>query len=150
MSPTIISLPGEILEIGAFWSIRTRDVPSFDRYFSQLQTFYNDFRRVLPHPSSRTRVRTLSFVYIAPSSLLPSESSPSVGSTSSVCSSRTALPTSTRHWNHFRSPRMSSSRIRSSDIPSILSGGSWKAVTAKSGTQGKKLRRRSTSSLWIA
>ena len=43
-----MSLAGEILEIGAFWSIRTRDVPSFDRYFSQLQTFYNDLRRVLP------------------------------------------------------------------------------------------------------
>jgi hypothetical protein len=36
--------PGDILEIGAFWSIRTRDVPSFDRYFSQLQTFYTDYR----------------------------------------------------------------------------------------------------------
>lgn len=35
---------GEILEIGAFWSIRTKDIPSFDRYFSQLQTFYNDYR----------------------------------------------------------------------------------------------------------
>ncbi|KAJ3803048.1 proteasome 26S subunit [Lentinula aff. detonsa] len=34
----------DILEIGAIWSIRTRDVPSFDRYFSQLQTFYTDYR----------------------------------------------------------------------------------------------------------
>lgn len=42
---TISSLSlGDILEIGAFWSIRTRDVPSFDRYFSQLQTFYTDYR----------------------------------------------------------------------------------------------------------
>jgi 26S proteasome regulatory subunit N12 len=37
-------LSGEILEIGAFWSIRTKDVPAFDRYFSQLQTFYYDYR----------------------------------------------------------------------------------------------------------
>lgn len=35
---------GEILEIGAYWSIRTKEAPSFDRYFSQLQTFYNDYR----------------------------------------------------------------------------------------------------------
>lgn len=35
---------GDILEIGAFWSIRSKDVPSFDRYFSQLQTFYTDYR----------------------------------------------------------------------------------------------------------
>ena len=41
MQPTTT---GEILEIGAFWSIRTKEVPSFDRYFSQLQTFYNDYR----------------------------------------------------------------------------------------------------------
>ncbi|KAH7924037.1 hypothetical protein BV22DRAFT_1105717 [Leucogyrophana mollusca] len=34
----------DILEIGAFWSIRSKDVPSFDRYFSQLQTFYTDYR----------------------------------------------------------------------------------------------------------
>jgi len=42
----------EILEIGAFWSIRTKDVPSFDRYFSQLQSFYNDYSSILP-PSPR-------------------------------------------------------------------------------------------------
>ncbi|KAJ7868912.1 hypothetical protein B0H14DRAFT_3440940 [Mycena olivaceomarginata] len=32
-----------ILEMGSFWSIRTQEVSAFDRYFSQLQTFYNDF-----------------------------------------------------------------------------------------------------------
>ncbi|KAH7916324.1 SAC3/GANP/Nin1/mts3/eIF-3 p25 family-domain-containing protein [Hygrophoropsis aurantiaca] len=42
----------DILEIGAFWSIRSKDVPSFDRYFSQLQTFYTDFRTIIP-PSKR-------------------------------------------------------------------------------------------------
>ncbi|KIM91069.1 hypothetical protein PILCRDRAFT_59063 [Piloderma croceum F 1598] len=43
----------DILEIGAFWSIRTKDVPSFDRYFSQLQSYYTDYRSLLifPHPS---------------------------------------------------------------------------------------------------
>jgi 26S proteasome regulatory subunit N12 len=35
---------GEILEVGAFWSIRSEDIPSFDRYYSQLQTFYDDYR----------------------------------------------------------------------------------------------------------
>ncbi|KAH9482836.1 26S proteasome non-ATPase regulatory subunit 8 [Psilocybe cubensis] len=33
----------EVLEIGAFVSIRSRDLPAFDRYFAQLQTFYTDF-----------------------------------------------------------------------------------------------------------
>lgn len=38
------TLIGDILEIGAFWSVRSKDIPSFDRYFSQLQTFYTDYR----------------------------------------------------------------------------------------------------------
>ncbi|KAI5119912.1 hypothetical protein M0805_003716 [Coniferiporia weirii] len=42
----------DILEIGAFWSIRSKDVPSFDRYFSQLQIFYTDYSTILP-PSPR-------------------------------------------------------------------------------------------------
>lgn len=37
---------GDILEIGALCSIRTKDIPSFDRYFSQLQVFYTDYRYV--------------------------------------------------------------------------------------------------------
>lgn len=47
--PLTLTCAGEILEIGAFWSIRTQDVPSFDRYFSQLQAFYTDYACVLPH-----------------------------------------------------------------------------------------------------
>lgn len=43
----ILRISGDILEIGAFCSIRSRDVPSFDRYFSQLQTFYTDYRSVI-------------------------------------------------------------------------------------------------------
>ncbi|THH12223.1 hypothetical protein EW145_g140 [Phellinidium pouzarii] len=42
----------DILEIGAFWSIRSKDVPSFDRYFSQLQTLYTDYRHVSILPPS--------------------------------------------------------------------------------------------------
>ncbi|KIM29433.1 hypothetical protein M408DRAFT_328705 [Serendipita vermifera MAFF 305830] len=42
----------DILEIGAFWSIRVKDVPSFDRYFSQLQTFYSDYDGAI-RPSDR-------------------------------------------------------------------------------------------------
>jgi len=51
-NPDDLAVTREILEIGAFWSIRAKDVPSFDRYFSQLQTFYVDFNDVLP-PSPR-------------------------------------------------------------------------------------------------
>ncbi len=34
----------DVLEVGALWSIRVRDVASFDRYMSLLKTFYDDFR----------------------------------------------------------------------------------------------------------
>jgi len=42
----------EILESGAYLSIRTHDIPSFDRYIAQLKTFYYDYRNQLP-PSSQ-------------------------------------------------------------------------------------------------
>lgn len=40
----ITSSVGDIFEIGALWSTRAKDIPSFDRYFSQLQVFYTDYR----------------------------------------------------------------------------------------------------------
>lgn len=36
----------DTLEIGAFFSIRVKDINSFDRYIDLLKVFYNDFRRV--------------------------------------------------------------------------------------------------------
>ncbi|KAF9247170.1 SAC3/GANP/Nin1/mts3/eIF-3 p25 family-domain-containing protein [Melanogaster broomeanus] len=52
----------DILEIGAFWSIRAKDVPSFDRYFSQLQTFYTDYRSILPPSKREFPVRGLNLI----------------------------------------------------------------------------------------
>ncbi|KAH6915229.1 proteasome 26S subunit [Coprinopsis sp. MPI-PUGE-AT-0042] len=43
----------DILEIGALTSIRSQDIPSFDRYFSQLQTFYTDYRSLADFPPSK-------------------------------------------------------------------------------------------------
>lgn len=34
----------DILEIGAFWSIAKRDIPSFERYMAQLKCYYLDFK----------------------------------------------------------------------------------------------------------
>lgn len=62
------SVPGDILEIGAFWSIRTQDVPSFDRYFSQLQTFYSDYRLVSTYSTTNAKLLTNSIIH---SSILP-------------------------------------------------------------------------------
>ena len=67
-------LPGDILEIGALTSIRSKDIPSFDRYFSQLQTFYTDYTYVYPE---FTIVRYVD-VYPARNSHHPSANTPSV------------------------------------------------------------------------
>ncbi|KAI8451330.1 SAC3/GANP/Nin1/mts3/eIF-3 p25 family-domain-containing protein, partial [Phakopsora pachyrhizi] len=36
-----------ILEIGAFHSVRTHDIPAFERYISQLGPYYNDYKSIL-------------------------------------------------------------------------------------------------------
>jgi hypothetical protein len=43
---TDIFLPfaGDILEIGAQWSIAVKDIPSFERYMAQLKCYYLDYR----------------------------------------------------------------------------------------------------------
>ncbi|KAI8586842.1 hypothetical protein HDU88_008997 [Geranomyces variabilis] len=45
-------LAREVLETGAQWSIRAKDIPSFERYIFQLKTYYNDYNATLP-PSAR-------------------------------------------------------------------------------------------------
>ncbi|CAG8494789.1 3736_t:CDS:2 [Diversispora eburnea] len=37
-----------ILEIGALWSVRVKDIPSFERYIAQLNTYYTDYSSILP------------------------------------------------------------------------------------------------------
>ncbi|KAF5333462.1 hypothetical protein D9611_002302 [Ephemerocybe angulata] len=52
----------DILEIGALTSIRSRDIPSFDRYFSQLQTFYTDYASNLPPSKREYPIRGLNLI----------------------------------------------------------------------------------------
>jgi len=61
-NPKDLQIAREILEIGAFWSIRSRDIPSFDRYFSQLQTFYNDLGPLLAPSSREMPIRGLNLI----------------------------------------------------------------------------------------
>ncbi|CAG8782858.1 11570_t:CDS:2 [Racocetra persica] len=37
----------EILEIGAYWSVHVKDIPSFERYIAQLNTYYTDYSSLL-------------------------------------------------------------------------------------------------------
>lgn len=38
----------DVLEIGAQWSIEKKDIPSFERYMSQLKCYYFDYSGILP------------------------------------------------------------------------------------------------------
>ncbi|KAK5671411.1 regulatory particle non-ATPase [Batrachochytrium dendrobatidis] len=46
--PKEILLAREVLEIGALWSVRSQDIPSFERYFAQLKSYYTDFAKFVP------------------------------------------------------------------------------------------------------
>ncbi|KAJ1557175.1 hypothetical protein HK096_008702, partial [Nowakowskiella sp. JEL0078] len=39
---------GEILETGAQWSTKANDIPAFERYISQLKTYYSDYGSIQP------------------------------------------------------------------------------------------------------
>ncbi|KAI8915477.1 hypothetical protein PhCBS80983_g03546 [Powellomyces hirtus] len=51
-SPEELLLARQVLETGAQWSIRVKDIPSFERYISQLKTYYNDYSATLPASES--------------------------------------------------------------------------------------------------
>jgi hypothetical protein len=38
--------PGEVLELGALWSIEVQELESFERYIAQLKVYYFDYRCV--------------------------------------------------------------------------------------------------------
>ncbi|KAF8915906.1 proteasome 26S subunit [Mucidula mucida] len=52
----------DILEIGAICSIRSRDEASFDRYFSQLLSFYTDYSSSLPPSKREFPIRGLNLI----------------------------------------------------------------------------------------
>ncbi|GAA6043642.1 hypothetical protein JCM8097_000850 [Rhodosporidiobolus ruineniae] len=57
-----LSTAREVLEIGALHSIRTDDVPAFERYLALLQTYYNDFATTLPASTNESPLTALSLL----------------------------------------------------------------------------------------
>lgn len=55
-------LARDVLEIGALWSIRAQDTTSFDRYWSQLVSFYLDLGNALPRSSNYEPIIGLSLL----------------------------------------------------------------------------------------
>ncbi|CAB1348371.1 unnamed protein product [Coregonus sp. 'balchen'] len=43
-----ITILGDVLEIGALWAVLKKDIPSFERYMSQLKCYYFDYKDDLP------------------------------------------------------------------------------------------------------
>ena len=46
--PQELVLARDVLEIGVQWSILKKDIPSFERYMSQLKCYYFDYSGILP------------------------------------------------------------------------------------------------------
>jgi len=55
-------LARDILEIGAFWSISKKDIPSFERYMAQLKCYYLDFKDDLPESSYKSELLGLNLL----------------------------------------------------------------------------------------
>uniref|UniRef100_A0A0K8REV4 26S proteasome non-ATPase regulatory subunit 8 n=1 Tax=Ixodes ricinus TaxID=34613 RepID=A0A0K8REV4_IXORI len=53
---------GDILEIGAQWSIATRDIPSFERYMAQLKCYYLDYQNDLPESAYKYQLLGLNLL----------------------------------------------------------------------------------------
>jgi len=51
-----------VLEIGAHWSIRKKDIPSFERYMAQLMCYYMDYRESLPESASMYELLGLNLI----------------------------------------------------------------------------------------
>lgn len=50
------------LEIGALWSIETRDIPSFQRYMAQLKCYYFDYAALLPDSAYKYQILGLNLL----------------------------------------------------------------------------------------
>ncbi|XP_031456988.1 26S proteasome non-ATPase regulatory subunit 8, partial [Phasianus colchicus] len=55
---------GDILEIGAQWSILKKDIPSFERYMAQLKCYYFDYKEELPDSAFRHQLLGLNLLFL--------------------------------------------------------------------------------------
>lgn len=52
----------DILEIGTFFSIETRQIPAFERYLAQLKCYYFDYKDLLPESSNKYQLLGLNLL----------------------------------------------------------------------------------------
>ncbi|KAN0060950.1 regulatory particle non-ATPase [Thecaphora frezii] len=70
--PEELVLARDVLEVGAFWSIRTKDVESFDRYMNLLRAYYNDYAPILPSSQNHQPLLGLSLLRLLSSNEIAS------------------------------------------------------------------------------
>ncbi|EPQ28298.1 uncharacterized protein PFL1_04125 [Pseudozyma flocculosa PF-1] len=70
--PQDLALARDVLEVGAFCSIRAKDVESFDRYMNLLRAFYNDYASVLPASQNHQPLLGLSLLRLLSSNEIAS------------------------------------------------------------------------------
>lgn len=59
-----MNVPGDILEIGAQWSIASEDIPSFERYMAQLKCYYFDYKSGLPESAYKYQLLGLNLLFL--------------------------------------------------------------------------------------
>jgi len=52
----------DILELGAQWSIKNKNIPAFERYMAQLKCYYLDYRNDLPESASKYQLLGLNLL----------------------------------------------------------------------------------------
>ncbi|KAG0653478.1 hypothetical protein C6P46_002749 [Rhodotorula mucilaginosa] len=62
LDPGALTTARDVLEIGAFESLRTDDLAGFERYLSLLATYYNDLSSTLPRSSNEAPLFALSLL----------------------------------------------------------------------------------------
>ncbi|PWA32500.1 hypothetical protein CCH79_00019404 [Gambusia affinis] len=55
---------GDVLEIGALWSILKKDIPSFERYMAQLKCYYFDYKDELPAAAYMHQLLGLNLLFL--------------------------------------------------------------------------------------
>ena len=55
---------GDVLEIGAQWSIASEDIPSFERYMAQLKPYYFDYKDNLPESAFKYQLLGLNLLFL--------------------------------------------------------------------------------------
>lgn len=57
-------LARDVLEIGVQWSIAANDIPSFERYMSQLKCYYFDYKSQLPESPFKYQLLGLNLLFL--------------------------------------------------------------------------------------